>query len=238
VPKQTPVEERFQVVTNSHRLGTDMPSTVALAPVRHVAAVTSGMVVVTCVAGALGALTAWYRYKVAVDYVAGSPDVGVADYVSADNTAANVGVLWLIAYGVTCMTFLTWSWRARANAERLCPVPHRLSRGWVVGGWFVPPFPLIVLEDVWRTSRPSVSGSHVRELPKAWLVHYWWYAAVACALVGLWLAISRRGEPTLDALMTTASITTLLACLELVAAGLVITVIRQITQWQSTPRPA
>lgn len=214
-----------------------MPSTVALAPVRHVAAVTSGMVVVTCAAGALGALTAWYRYKVAVDYVAGAPEVGVADYVSADNVAANVGVLWLIGYGVTFLMFLTWSWRARANAERLCPLPHRLSRGWVIGGWVVPPFPLIVLEDVWRTSRPSVpSAGHARELPRGWVVHYWWYASMACALVGVWLAVARRGEPTLDVLMTIASITTLLACLELVAAGLVITMIRQVTLWQSTPR--
>lgn len=216
-----------------------MPSTVALTPVRHMAAVTSAMVVVTCTAGVLGALSEWHRYEVAVDYVAGSPDVGVADYVSADNTAASVGVLWLIAYGVTCVTFLTWSWRARANAERLCPLPHRLARGWVVGGWLVPPFPLIALEDVWRTSRPSVSAAtHARELPKGWLVHYWWYASVACALVGLWLAVARVGEPTLSALMTIASITTLLACLQLVAAGLVIVLIRQITQWQSTSRPA
>jgi hypothetical protein len=215
-----------------------MPSTVALAPVRHVAAVTSAMVVVTCTAGALGALTAWHRYAVAVEYMAGSPDVGVADYVSADNTAANVEVLWLIAYGVTCMTFLTWSWRARVNAERLCPLPHRLSRGWVIGGWAVPIFPLIVLEDVWRTSRPTVAAAaHVRKLPRAWLVHSWWYALAACALVGLWLSVARRGEPTLDALMTIASTTTLLAGLQLVAAGLVIAVIRQITQWQCTPRP-
>jgi hypothetical protein len=216
-----------------------MPSTVALAPVRHVAAVTSAMVVVTCTAGALGALTAWHRYAVAVDYVAGAPEVGVADYVSADNTAANVGVLWLLAYGVTCMTFLTWSWRARANAERLCPLPHRVPRGWVIGGWIAPPLSLIVHEDVWRTSRPTLpAATHARELPRAWLVHYWWYASVAYGLVGLWLAIARRGEPTLDALKTIASITTLLAGLEIAAAGLAIAVIRQITTWQCTPRPA
>lgn len=211
-----------------------MPSTVALAPVRHVAAVTSALAVVTCTAGALGALTSWHRYDVAVSYVAGEPDVGVADYVSADNTAANVGVLWLLAYGVTCVTFLTWSWRARANAERLCSVPHRLARGWVIGGWAVPPFPLLVLEDVWRTSRPAVpAAGHARELPRAWLVHYWWYACVACALAGGWLAVARVGEPTLPAFLTIATVTTLLAGLQIVAAALLIVVIRQITEWQS-----
>lgn len=212
-----------------------MPSTVALAPVRQVALVTNAMVLVTCATGTLGTYTAWHRYQVAVDYVAGEPGIGVADYVGADNTAANVALLWLLAYGVTCVTFLTWSWRARANAERLCPLPHRLTRGWVIGGWLVPFFPLIVLEDVWRTSRPSPppAATHARELPRATLVHYWWYAVLVCALVGLWLSTARAGEPTLEALLDIASITTVLALLQFVAAALVIALIRQITRWQT-----
>lgn len=213
-----------------------MPSTVALAPVRYVAAVTSAMIVVTCAAGMLGVYASWHQYQVAVAYVAGEPGVGVADYVGADNTAANVAVLWLLAYAVTCVTFLTWSWRARSNAERLCPLPHRLGRGWVIGGWFVPAFPLIVLEDVWRTSRPGVPGAgHARALPRALLVHYWWYTAMACALAGLWLMAAALRESTREALLTVASVTTVLALLQLVAAALVIAMIRRITRWQAVP---
>lgn len=214
-----------------------MPSTAAAVPVNNVATITTAMVVVTCAAGVLGSLTAWQHYDVAVDYAAGEPSVGVADYVGAANNAANAGVLWLLAYCVTFLTFLTWSWRTRANAERLSPLPHRLSRGWVIGGWLVPVFPLIVLEDVWRTSRPvPPDAAHARDLPRVWLVHSWWYASMACALLGVWLAIRPGGEPTLDELMTTASVTTLLAALEMVAAALVITMIRQITRWQAAAR--
>jgi hypothetical protein len=177
----------------------------------------------------------WHQYRVAVAYVAGEPGIGVADYVGADNAAANVAVLWLLAYAGTCVTFLTWSWRARSNAERLCPLPHRLGRGWVIGGWFVPTFPLIVLEDVWRTSRPDVTGAgHARALPRARLVHYWWYAAMACALAGLWLLAAARRESTREALLTVASVTTVLAVLQIVAAALVLAMIRRITRWQST----
>jgi hypothetical protein len=211
-----------------------MPSTAAVAPVRQVAVVTCAMTIVTCMTGALGALAAWQRYDVGVDYVAGVPGVGVADYVGADNTAANIGLLWVLAYLVTAVTFLTWLSRARTNAELRCPLPHRLSRGWVIGCWLVPGFPLLVLEDVWRTSRPCVpTVEHVRDLPKAPLVHGWWYSAMACVLVGLWLGIVRRGEPTLAALLDIAWVTTVLAVLQCVTAGLVITLIRQITRWQS-----
>lgn len=205
-----------------------------MAPVRQVAVVTCAMTIVTCMTGALGALAAWQRYDVGVDYVAGDPGVGVADYVGADNTAANIGLLWLLAYCVTVVTFLTWAWRVRLNAEVLCPLPHRLRRGWVVGGWLVPGFPLLVLEDVWRTSRPCVpTVEHTRDLPKAPVVHCWWYSAAACVLVGLWLAVVRHGEPTLATLLDIAWVTTVLAVLQCVTAGLVIMVIRRITMWQT-----
>jgi hypothetical protein len=179
---------------------------------------------------------AWHRYQVAVDYVAGEPGVGVAKYVSAGNTSANAGVLWMLAWLTTAVAFLTWSWRARDNAERLSTLPHRLSRGWVISGWLVPAFPLVVLEDVWRTSRPGVPCTgHARELPKAWLVHSWWYVALASWLVGLWLTVVQQSEPTTEALLDIASVTTILAMLQIVAAALVTAVIRQITQWQSSP---
>jgi hypothetical protein len=214
-----------------------MPSTVAPPPVRQVAVVTCAMTVVTCVSGALATWGSWHRYHVAVDYVAGVPGVGVADYVSADNTAANIGLTWLLAYIVTCVTFLTWSWRARFNTEQLCAAPHRLGPGWVIGGWLVPVFPFIVLEDVWRTSRPHVAEvSHARLLPRAPLVLYWWFASMACLVVALWLAAVRHGEPTIDAMLNIAIVTTVLAVLQLVAAALQIAMIRQITEWQSTPR--
>ncbi|HEX6357194.1 DUF4328 domain-containing protein [Actinophytocola sp.] len=213
-----------------------MPSTVALAPLRQVAVVTGAMVVVTCTAGMLATWSAWHRYEIAVAFVAGEPDIGVADYVGADNTAANTALLWLLAYAVTAVTFLTWSWRTRCNAERLNPVPHRLSRGWTIGGWLVPFFPLIVLEDVWRTSRPNLpSVEHARQLPRAPLVHYWWYTALACVAAGLWLTAIGGGTPTLDEVLTIASATTVLATLQIVAAALVIPLIRQVTQWQTPP---
>jgi hypothetical protein len=214
----------------------EKPRTVALAPVREVAVVTRAMVVVTCAAGTLGTWAAWHRYHVAVDYVTGKPGVGLAKYIGAANTDANIGVLWLLAWLTTGVMFLTWSWRARDNAERLCTLPHRLGRGWVIGGWLVPAFPLIVLEDVWRTSRPGVPGiGHARELPKAWLVRSWWYVALVSGLVGVWLAVAQRREPTIEALLDVASITTILAILQIVAAALVTAMIRQITRWQSTP---
>jgi hypothetical protein len=214
------------------------PRTVARAPVRHTATAVSSMVVVTCAAGAFGAWATWRRYQVAVDYVAGEPGVGVAAYVGAENVSDNTGVVWLLAHLVTAVMFLTWLWRARCNAELLSPLPHRLTRGWAVGGWLVPVLnltvPRTVLEDVWRTSRPGAGEDveHARELPRAWLVRYWWLAVLACAATGLWLSLAHRVEPTTDTLWNVAALTTLLTALEVVAAALVLPLVHQVTRWQ------
>jgi hypothetical protein len=188
------------------------------------------MMAVTCAAGALGTWAEWQRHQVA-------SDAGLAAYVSAENVAANIAVLWLLAYLTTGVTFLTWAWRARCNAERLSALSHRLRRGWTIGGWLVPVAPLIVLEDVWRTSRPGLPRvEHARDLPRATLVHYWWFAALACGLAGMLLAVTREGEPTLDALLDIASVTTAVAVLQIVTAALAIPMVRQITRWQTDGR--
>jgi hypothetical protein len=61
---------------------------------------------------------------------------------------------------------------------------------------------------------------------------------MACVVVALWLAAVRQGESTLHALQHIAIVTTVLAVLQLVAAPLQIAMIRQITEWQSLPRPS
>jgi hypothetical protein len=56
---------------------------------------------------------------------------------------------------------------------------------------------------------------------------------LASALVSSWLWVAQHSEPTIAELLNIASITTILAMLQIVAAALVTAMIRQITQWQS-----
>jgi hypothetical protein len=214
----------------------------ALLPVRPIATVATTMVFTNCAANLFATWTDWHRYQVAADYVAGEPDVGVADLVSADNLA--MGAVWLtvLALGAAATVFLTWLWRARVNAERLCRAEHRWSRGWTVGAWFVPVvnlwFPRQVVDDVWRTSRPGVPEDTYRVdgLGTSPLVGAWWYSLLANVLVVLALRVETRGEVTVDVLRAAALYGTVSTLLLLVSATLLSQVIRQITHWQSMPR--
>ncbi|MDQ3789612.1 MAG: DUF4328 domain-containing protein [Actinomycetota bacterium] len=200
------------------------------------------MVFANCAANVFATWTDWHRYQVATDFVNEEPGVGLADLVSADNQA--MGAVWLSVLSLlaAAAVFLTWLWRTRVNAERLCRAEHRLARGWTIGGWFVPVvnlwFPRQIVDDIWRTSRPGVPADtyRVAGLPQSPLVSAWWYTLLANVAVVVLLRVETRGAVTLDVLRSAALYGTVSTLLLLVAAVLLSQVIRQITRWQSTPR--
>lgn len=212
------------------------------APVRQLSTTTTMLLVTTCVVFAFGTWADWNRYQVAGAYVAGEPGVGVADLVGADNTSSSAAVLILIASAATAVVFLMWLWRARRNAELINPAAHRLGRGWTIGGWFCPVvnlwYPRFVVDDIWRASRPDVENDRhtVRGLPHSPLVRYWWYLLVANWLVTLVLRVELSDEASVELLYRVAVLDTISTLLLCGAAALLIQVLRQVTEWQSTPR--
>jgi hypothetical protein len=212
----------------------------ALLPVHPISTVATKMLFANCAANVFGTWTDWRRYQVAADYVAGEPGVGVADLVSVDNQA--MGAVWLavLALAGAGLVFLTWLWRARVNAERLCRAEHRWSRGWTIGAWFVPVvnlwFPRQVVDDVWRTSRPDVPADvhHVDGLEPSPLVRAWWYTMLAIVLVTVVLRVETSGEVTLEVLKSSALYGTVSTLLLIAGAVLLSRIIRQITVWQTT----
>ena len=205
--------------------------TIQLAPVRSAATATTVLLVASCAATAYGTWADWNRYRVAADFQSGEPGVGIADWVSAVN--ASYGAVWLrlIAVLATTAALLTWVWRARINAERLSPAEHRLSRAWAIGGWFCPVvqlwYPRVVLDDLWRASRPDERGS---------LVRYWWFAALAYVVLLVAIRLEALGEVTVTTLNTVAVCSTSSLLVLCLAAACLIHVVRQITRWQSAGR--
>lgn len=213
-----------------------------LTPLSQAATAATALLAVSCAVNVYGTWADWNRYLVADDVVTGAPGVGIADLVGADNTSAGAFWLMLIALALTAAVFLTWLWRARTNAELINTAEHRLPRGWTIGGWFCPIvnlwFPRLILDDIWRTSRPGVPADQrrVHGLEQSPLVRAWWYALLANWVLMLFLRLQTRGEVTASTLQTIAAFSTVSLLLVLAAAALLIRVIRQVTEWQSVPR--
>lgn len=105
---------------------------------------------------------------------------------SARRTAAQVGMIllaggYVVLLGVLVagIAVIAWTVRARAGAEALSPAPHRMGRGWAIGGWLLPVanlvLPLIVVTDIGRAGGAMT--------PVQGRVTVWW----AC-WIGAWIA--------------------------------------------------
>lgn len=223
------------------------PST-PLAPVRNLGTAANALILAVCATNIYSTWTDWNTYSVVTDYVDDVPGVGEADLYAADNATTVAFVVGLIALVAAGIVFLTWLTRARANAERMNNVQHRMSRGWTVGAWFCPIvnlwFPRRIVDDIWRASRPGVPADQYRVdgLPLSPLVRVWWFLMIADYLVQLLARFEARREFTAETLLsqmkTIAVYTTISTVFSIAAAVVLIKVMRQLVEWQSAPRPA
>ncbi|HEU5473521.1 MAG TPA: DUF4328 domain-containing protein [Actinophytocola sp.] len=204
----------------------------------YAAAVLIGLHIVTAV---VASAATWHGYGLVRDYIAGEDSVTLADLDDADSLVVATSwasVLSLLAAGVV---FTVWLWRARRNAELLCPAPHRWRMHWIITGWlpiawfFVPRG---VVDQVHRASRPDNHPDlfDLQSVPGARLVNLWWGLFLGGSLAN---RLSGRLWENADTVagLHTAVITESVGCL-LVASSAVplIMIMRQISLWQ-VPRP-
>ncbi|WP_280454243.1 DUF4328 domain-containing protein [Nocardia brasiliensis] len=142
----------------------------------------------------------------------------------------------------TLSAVIAWLWRARTNAEFGCAARHRLARGWVVGGWFVPIvslwFPPVLVDDVVRASDPGTAPHASRLTANATtpLVVLWWLALLGGQIM--------LGVTTIYRLLTTLSLDPVPAAVAMafeaislllfaVAAAGLVAVITRVGRWQA-----
>lgn len=156
---------------------------------------------------------------------------------SADSFYLTAGVLQLAAIFITGTVFLVWFHRTRVNAEFFNPAGHRKSRGWTIGGWFVPVialwFPKQIANDIWWSSIRS------RERGVG-LITAWWLLWISSSVFS---ALSSRIAPRdgrydqaaeLAELRRTISMGIVSDLLGIAAAVMAILFVRKLTEHQLT----
>ncbi|MFD9905852.1 DUF4328 domain-containing protein [Streptomyces sp. NPDC059063] len=173
------------------------------------------------------------------------------DAEHADSRYASSGGFQIAALAVTAVFFLWWFQRVRANAEILAPDAHSKSRGWALGGWFVPVVnlwvPRRVTADIWDASAPRAEAG-ARELPSGWekwearpahpLVNVWWTVWVVGFLVGRYATKRYGNAETAQEIKSALGPMMIVDALDIVAAVLAIVVVHRITTMQERARPA
>lgn len=201
-------------------------------------------VLIGLVAG-LGVVSTWTFWKgigVAERYVAGVGGVSEADLARAEEADTLATRLYVVAFVLASVIFVIWLWRARANAEALCPAPHRRARGWTIGAWICPVvnlwFPYQVVDDVHRASRPGNVPDlrDLRAVPRSALLGWWWAMMLATMFVGRVEAFKVRNAQSVDDLRTAANLDTIASAFLVVAAVLIIVIVQRINGWQRVRR--
>lgn len=107
----------------------------------------------------------------------------------ADSLYGVSGILQGAVMLGTVVLFLCWFHRVRVNAEVFAPDGHSKSRGWAIGGWFVPIanlwFPRRIAVDIWDASSgdrwlPGAGREHKRRT----LLNAWWTMWLTTGIFG------------------------------------------------------
>jgi hypothetical protein len=177
-----------------------------------------------------------------VDNLVTSPslfDIGKA--TSADHAvrASNIG--YLLALLVAGSLFVAWLYQVVSNVVEHRPQDVRHSKGWAIGGWFVPFLnwvrPKQFVDDAWRATRPDPT-----DVPRVPLfVHLWWALfLIAGLLTGI---AARLPTDTAQNLMTHDHFGAVGDAANLVAAIVAMVVVWRMTtrmydeQWQQRSAP-
>lgn len=150
-----------------------------------------------------------------------------------------IEVAYVVAGVAAAVTFISWLRQVRSNAERFCKAPHRRSRGWVIGGWFVPIvsfwFPKQIVDDIVAASS-SRTSPHADDLPRlrASVVQTWWATWIASNVVSFADPTFLSDQPAAGDLLRTASVTTACAVLTVVCAVYAVRVIQLVNNLQAS----
>jgi len=162
----------------------------------------------------------------------GSLDVAAAEANDARQSA--IGIVYLIAYLVTAVAFLTWIHRANRNARGFGAEHLRFTPGWAVGWYFVPFMNLVrpyqAMKEIWQASRNPEDWS-TQAIPP---ILGWWWALflISGFLAQITLRLSVRAD-TVEALRTSTMVSITAGLVDIPLCIVALTLITNIFQMQT-----
>lgn len=164
------------------------------------------------------------------------------DVINRDSDAvdlANGATLTLFILSlVTAIFFITCMWRVAKNNEALGRQQPRLGPGWAIGGWFIPianlVIPVLVMQDLWRGSDPSVPRGDMRWKigPRSALVGWWWGLLLLSFVRVTFGGQDRERSRTVSDVRTNTTFVLIGMAFTVAAAVLAILIVRRITARQ------
>ncbi len=172
------------------------------------------------------------------DFVGGllrSPlGVDVEALEAALRRANAITIVELVSSVITGGVFIAWTRRVYSNLPALGARGLKHSRGWAVGGWFVPFLNLVRPKQIIDATFQVTHPNHTLEAGDAWrhisvspLVHWWWGLFIAMRVLPA--AFDAGAAPSMNALRTQALAMAAASALEMAAAVIAFLLVTRIT---------
>jgi hypothetical protein len=141
---------------------------------------TQGLLIASGALFGLAALVGVNAWSVYTSWLEGS--ASVRQSISADDSYwGAVGLAYLVMVP-TIIVMIVWMYRYWDQLRSLnSGAGQRWSRGWTIGGWFIPIgnlwIPKQIIDDFWKSSVSLNSGDLPQRVPP--LLHWWWASWLA-----------------------------------------------------------
>ncbi|MFI1151335.1 DUF4328 domain-containing protein [Streptomyces sp. NPDC020817] len=155
----------------------------------------------------------------------------------SDTLTAIAGSLQLLILLATAVVFIIWFHRVRVNGEIMRPDAFSQTRGWAIGGWFIPLgnlfLPYRTAKEIWTASTQFAPDGSFREVSAA-PVNAWWAVWVLSALSDRVFSTMYGRAQTPGALRDASAVGMVTDLITVVAAVLAIVFVRKLTAMQTT----
>jgi hypothetical protein len=180
-------------------------------------------------------LSHYLQYELIIMLINGE-EVSESLMYSNDTRQQIIAIIYLIVAVVSAVTFIRWFRRGYFNLNQR--IKHtQNSDGWAVGGWFVPFIclyrPYRIMQEMWNETHILLVKSNDFSFNKQSVIGWWWAMWIISALIGnIAFRLMQKAE-TLDALLSSTTMSMLLALTEIPLAILTVKMIRDYTEMEN-----
>ncbi|WP_412079113.1 DUF4328 domain-containing protein [Streptomyces xanthophaeus] len=178
-----------------------------------------------------------FGFSLMKDVIAAPDSVSDDSLDQADLLNGIAGILQVLALLAIATVFIVWFYRVRCNAEIFRRDVFTQSRGWAIGGWFIPfanlVLPFRTAKQIWAASTQLGPDGSSRQISTAPLTA-WWLVWVLSQVVGRVFGKVYMDAETPEELRDAFALGIVSDLLTVVAAVLALLFVRKLTAMQNT----
>ncbi|MGW8778153.1 DUF4328 domain-containing protein [Streptomyces sp. NPDC055796] len=212
------------------------PADVLRSP-RGLAVAVTALLGVAAAVNLFSAAVSGYVFSLMKRLAADPADVGDDTLDRSDVLTAVAGSLQFLILLATAVVFIIWFHRVRVNGEIMRPDAFSQTRGWAIGGWFIPLgnlfLPYRTAKEIWTASTQLAPDGSFRAVSAA-PVNAWWAVWVVSAVSDRVFSTMYGRAETPEALRDASAVGMVTDLVTVAAAVLAIVFVRKLTAMQTT----